>query len=125
MLKLALAAAGIFWMVCFAGFWRAPDLVSPWTHWGCLGLSAFFFVCWLYFARLRIDVDEQGVSYQGLSSHLQVGFADILRVSVVPTLVVLKVYLVTTRKGVMLFSSHFKGHRELCKLLLDRASLRA
>lgn len=124
-LKLALAAAGVFWAVCFLGFFRAPELVSPWTHWGCLGLSAFFFVTWLYFARLRIDVDQGGIRYRGLRSTMNVAFADVLKVSVVPTLLMQRVYLVITRKGVLLFSSHFKGHRELCALLLERAGLRA
>lgn len=121
-LRLALAAAGVFWTVCFAGLFRFRSEISPWTLWGCLAFVLFFGATWLYNARLRIDVDDAGVSYRGLRRSLRVSFADILRVNVMPGLA-MRVYLVATRKGFMLFSSHFRGHRELCALLRERAGL--
>lgn len=122
MLRLALAGAGVFWLVCFLGMFRLRAQISPWTVWGCLTFAAFFFASWLYHVRVRIAVDEQGLHYRGLRKRIEVGFGEILRVSVVPTLL-LKVYFVATRKGPVFFSSNLKGHRELCGLLLDRANL--
>jgi hypothetical protein len=121
-LRVALAAAGVFWAVCFAGLFRFRAEVSPWTLWGCLAFVVFFAAMWLYNARLRIDVDDGGVSYRGLRRRLRVSFTDILRVNVIPGVAV-RVYFVATRKGFMLFSSHFGGHRELCALLQERAGL--
>ena len=122
-LRVALAGAGVFWLVCFFGLWlRGHGLVSGATVWGCLAFAFFFFALWAYHSRLRIDVDGAGVRYRSLRKSVQVAFADILRVSVVPT-VSLRVYLVVTRRGIISFTSNVKGHRELFALLLERANL--
>ena len=122
-LRVALAGAGVFWLVCFLGlFLRGHGLVSEATLWGCLAFAVFFFGLWAYHARLRIDVDGAGVRYRSLRRSVQVAFVDIVRVSVVPT-VSLRVYLVTTRRGMISFTSNLKGHRELFALLVERANL--
>jgi hypothetical protein len=112
----------VFGLFCFLGMFRARAQISAWTVWGCLAFAAFFFASWLYHVRLRIAVDEHGLQYRGIRRRIEVGFGEILRVSVMPTLL-LRVYWVGTRKGPLFFSSNLKGHRELCDLLLDRARL--
>ena len=124
-MRLALAGAGIFWAVCFLGLeLRGHGLVSGATTWGCAAFAGFFFSLWVYHSRLRIDVDGAGVRYRSLRKSTQVAFADILRVSVVPT-VSLRIYLVVTRRGLISFTSNLKGHRELFALLVERANLAA
>ena len=121
-LRLSLAAAGLFWAVCFVGMFQARAQVAVSTVWGCLVFALFFFGTWLHHARLRIAVGDDCVWFRGLRRDVRVGFGEILRVNVVPSLM-LRLYLVVTRRGVLCFSSHVKGHRELFAILIEKAQL--
>jgi hypothetical protein len=122
-LVLALAGAGLFWLAMFVGLWPLRSQVGLFTVWGCFAFVVFFALLWAYHAAMRIELDEAGITYRGLVKRLRVGFEDVVKVDVNRTLA-LTLYLVLTRKGLILFSSHFKAHRELLEQLVARAGLR-
>ena len=83
-LRLSLAAAGLFWAVCFVGMFQARAQVAVSTVWGCLVFALFFFGTWLHHARLRIAVGDDCVWFRGLRRDVRVvvpGFTDAVHVA--------------------------------------------
>jgi hypothetical protein len=89
-------------------------------------LSAIFFVLFFgvsvtYYGRTRIVVDAGGITYRGLVRTRRFSFADINKVEVLQGPVT--VYAVRGRRGLVHFTSFFSHHRDLARLLVERAGL--
>ena len=121
-LRLALAAAGGFWITCFAGLFPTRAAQPAWAVWGCLAMGLFFLCAWTFHARLRITVAPRAVHFRGVRHTFHADYAEVLRVAAQPTFL-LTVYVVVTRRGSTWFSSHVAGHRELCAVLRERSAM--
>lgn len=89
-------------------------------------LSAIFFVLFFgvsvtYYGRTRIVVDAGGITYRGLVRTRHFSFADISKVEVLQGPVT--VYAIRGRRGLVHFTSFFAHHRDLARLLVERAGL--
>src|SRR5688500_8862531 len=89
-------------------------------------LSAIFFVLFFgvsgtYYGRTVIVVDAGGITYRGLVRTRHFSFADISKVEVLQGPVT--VYAIRGRRGLVHFTSFFAHHRDLAKLLVERAGL--
>jgi hypothetical protein len=122
-LLLALAAAGIFWASIFLALLPMRGEAGGSLR-ICAAFVLFFGAMWAYYARVRITLDEGAMTYRNLWRRVRVPFTEILKVEVSDALL-FKTYLVATRRGLILFSSHMAKHRDLCRLLIERAGLRA
>ena len=122
-LRVALGVAGVFWAAAAGLLWSYRQ-EAPESFYGCIALAAFFAALLAYHTRMQIEVQGSCFRYRGPIGQMEVPYEDVLKVDVTPSLM-MTLYLVVTRKGLVLFSSQFRGHQELFKLLVRRAGLEA
>ena len=120
-LRLACAAAGVFWAGLFA-----VVLWTPGAGWqpaaGAAGFSLFFVTSYLLYARTWIAVGPGGIVAASPLRRRPVPFHDILRIVVRDGLGG-RVYAVFTRRGLVQFTSLTARHRELLETLLRNTDL--
>jgi hypothetical protein len=120
-IRALVGAAGLFWLSMLGIlFWLGTATLH--TLLSVLFFVGFFCVSVAYCSAQSIEVDPCGITHRLLRSHRRLGFEEVLRVHVLPGLPV-TVYSVITRSGIVLFTSLFKGHRELFELIVERARL--
>lgn len=122
-LRIAVAAAAVFWAVVLVALAGAPGIelrvvVSA-------GAFSLFFVAFtVVYGKTSITVTSDGIVAATPLRRVGVRFDEILQI-VVRDGVGGRVYSVLTRRGPVHFTSLFSRHRELFELLLERADLRA
>jgi hypothetical protein len=121
-LRLAVAAAAVFWGAAFAVLVGAPE-VDRAVVVGSAAFSAFFAAFTFVYGRTAITVTRDGIVASSPFRRRLVRFEEILQV-VVRDGVGGRVYALVTRRGPVHFTSLFARHRELFELILDRAGLR-
>jgi hypothetical protein len=120
-LRLACAAAAVFWAGMCAVLLRAP--VAGWRPAaGAAGFSLFFVASYLLYARTWIAVGPRGIVAASPLRRRPVPFEDILRIVVRDGLGG-RVYAVFTRRGLVQFTSLTARHRELLETLLRNTDL--
>lgn len=121
-LRIAVAAAAVFWAVVLVALAGAPGIelrvvVSA-------GAFSLFFVAFtVVYGKTSITVTSDGIVAATPLRRVGVRFDEILQI-VVRDGVGGRVYSVLTRRGPVHFTSLFSRHRELFELLLERADLR-
>jgi hypothetical protein len=121
-LRIAVAAAAVFWAVVLVALAGAPGIelrvvVSA-------GAFSLFFVAFtVVYGKTSITVTSDGIVAATPLRRVPVRFDEILQI-VVRDGVGGRVYSVLTRRGPVHFTSLFSRHRELFELLLERADLR-
>lgn len=122
-LRIAVAAAAVFWAVVLVALAGAPGIelrvvVSA-------GAFSLFFVAFtVVYGKTSITVTSDGIVAATPLRRVGVRFDEIVQI-VVRDGVGGRVYSVLTRRGPVHFTSLFSRHRELFELLLERADLRA
>lgn len=120
-LRAVIGVAGLFWLAVLVALMTMRDV--PWSTFAAvLVFLGFFGGAIAYYTTQRIVVDARGVTHQGLRFRRTVAFSDIQRVHVFAGIPV-TVYSVAARRGQVLFTSFFKGHRELFELIREKAGL--
>jgi hypothetical protein len=120
-LRVAVALAAAFWAATFAVFVRAPGAPAALSL-GAAALAAFFVTAYVLYARWSITVTGDGIVAASPLRRRAVPFADILQIVVHDGLGG-RVYAVSTRRGLVQFTSLFARHRELFETLLERSAL--
>jgi len=121
-LRLPVLAALLLWLAVTI-FAIAGRIALPVTIW--LELSFFvalFTAVVLYYWSMRITVDDNAVTYQGVLAVRTCAFDEILEVRVFPV-PGLTNYSIFTRRDGLSFSSLIAGHKDLFDLIVARAHL--
>lgn len=121
-LRVAVGLAALFWAGMLVAVLRAPVLDARAAA-GAAGFSLFFAVFSVVYARSWIAVTGEGIVASSPLRRRPVRFDEILRIVVREGLGG-RVYAVSTRRGVIQFTSMFERHRELFEILLERSDLR-
>ncbi len=120
-LRIAVAAAALFWAGVLAVLLGAPG-VEPRAIFGAIAFVVFFVAFTIFYGRTSITVTGEGIVAETPFRRRQARFEDILEIVVQDGLGG-RVYAVSTRRGLVHFTSLFARHRELFELLLERADL--
>jgi hypothetical protein len=122
-LRLACAAAALFWAGMFAAVVRAPGAgLAPAA--GAAGFAVFFVWSYLLYARTWIAVGPRGIVAASPLRRRPVAFDDILQI-VVCDGPGGRLYSVMTRRGLVRFTSLVARHQELFETLVARSGLSA
>ena len=120
-LRIACALAALFWAGMAAAVVRAH--AADWSiALASAGFSAFFVGSYLLYARTWIAVGPLGIVAASPLRRRPVAFEDILQI-VVRDGIAGRVYAVSTRRGLVLFTSLTANHRELFETLIERSRL--
>ena len=121
LLGVAMALAAVFWLSVLAFLLNNPAV--PLKTFVSTGFFVVLFMASVvYYARIAIVVDPDGLTYRGMLKEVRLSFGDIQRVRVLPGLITL--YTVQAGRFTFSFSSFFQRHKELVALLRERASVR-
>ncbi|NOK31917.1 PH domain-containing protein [Corallococcus exercitus] len=119
-LAALMAAAGLLWLGVFAWLFHF-DGVPLQTFLSAAFFVVFFAVAVAYYGRTRIEVDARGITCRGMVRTRRFSFADIRKLDVLPGPVT--VYAIRGSKGFVHFTSFFRHHQRLARLLVERAGL--
>ncbi|MBJ6763273.1 PH domain-containing protein [Myxococcaceae bacterium JPH2] len=117
---LSMGAAGLMWVAVLVYLFRF-DGVPLKTFLSAGFFVLFFAVSVTYYGRTLIVVDARGVTYRGLVRTRWFPFADIRKLDVLPGPVT--VYAIRGTGGFVHFTSFFRHHQDLARLLVERAGL--
>ncbi|NVJ06877.1 PH domain-containing protein [Myxococcus sp. AM001] len=120
-LAAAMAAAGLLWVAVLVYLLRFFDEVPLKTFLSAGFFVLFFAVSLMYYGRTHIVVDARGLTYQGMVRTRRFTFADIRKLDVLPGPVT--VYAIRGKAGLVHFTSFFRHHQQLARLLVERAGL--
>lgn len=121
-LRVPVAAALSCWIAVMLAA-VVGHLSLPLQVWVSMGFFvALFTLVGAYYWSMRITVDEYAVTYKGMLAFRSYAYDDILEVRVTPA-PGLTNYDVRTRWDGLCFSSLIAGHRDLAKMIVDRAHL--
>jgi hypothetical protein len=121
-LRIAVAAAAVFWAVVLVALAGAPGIELR-VVLSAGAFSLFFVAFTVVYGKTSITVTSDGIVAATPLRRVGVRFDEILQI-VVRDGVGGRVYSVLTRRGPVHFTSLFSRHRELFELLLERADLR-
>jgi hypothetical protein len=119
-LAAAMGAASILWSLVLA-YLIQFDRVPARTVLSAVFFIVFFGLSLTYYVRTAILVDGGGLTYRGIMRTQRFTFDDIRKVDVLPGPVT--VYAIRGKGRFVHFTSFFKHHRRLMKLLIERAGL--
>ncbi len=120
--RLAVLAAAAVWAAMLGLLARLPS-VAPQSRLSAAAFLVFFALFSMYYGRLAIAVTGEGIVVSRfLRRLLPVPFEDILGIEVRKALGG-TFYDVLTRRGLVRFSSLLARHRELFRLILEKADL--
>ncbi|RKH53303.1 PH domain-containing protein [Corallococcus sp. AB049A] len=119
-LAAVMAAAGLLWLGIFAWLFHF-DGVPLQTFLSAAFFVVFFGVAVAYYGRTRIEVDSRGITCRGMVRTRRFSFADIRKVDILPGPVT--VYAIRGSQGFVHFTSFFRHHQYLARLLVERAGL--
>jgi hypothetical protein len=119
-LAAAMGAAGILWIGVLA-YLIQFDRVPARTFLSTIFFILFFGLSLAYYVRTAILVDRRGLTYRGIVRTQRFTFDDIRKVDVLPGPVT--VYAIRGKGRFIHFTSFFKHHQRLMKLLVERAGL--
>lgn len=119
-LAAAMAVAGLLWVAVLLYLFRFDDV--PLKTFLSAGFFVLFFAVSLtYYGRTLIVVDARGITYRGMVRTRRFSFADIRKLDVLPGPVT--VYAIRGSWGFVHFTSFFRHHQRLARLLVERAGL--
>lgn len=121
-LRVAVAAAAVFWGAAFVVLARAPG-IEPRLVYGAAAFVLFFAAFSVVYGGTSITVTSEGIVAATPFRRRPVRFEEIRQIVVRDGLGG-RVYSVLTRRGPVHFTSLFSRHRELFEVLLERAGLR-
>ncbi|RKH66056.1 PH domain-containing protein [Corallococcus llansteffanensis] len=119
-LAATMAAAGLLWLGVLVYLFNFEGV--PLKTFLSAGFFVLFFaVAVTYYGRTRIEVDSRGITCRGMVRTRRFSFGDIRKLDVLPGPVT--VYAIRGSKGFVHFTSFFRHHRDLARLLVERAGL--
>jgi len=119
-LAAAMAVAGLLWVAVLLYLFKFEGV--PLKTFLSAGFFVLFFgVSLMYYARTLIVVDARGITYRGMVRTRRFSFADIRNVDVLPGPVT--VYAIRGKWGFVHFTSFFRHHQRLARILIERAGL--
>ncbi|MCP3103205.1 PH domain-containing protein [Myxococcus sp. K15C18031901] len=119
-LAAAMAVAGLLWVAVLLYLFKFEGV--PLKTFLSAGFFVLFFAVSLaYYARTLIVVDARGITYRGMVRTRRFSFADIRNVDVLPGPVT--VYAIRGKWGFVHFTSFFRHHQRLARILIERAGL--
>jgi hypothetical protein len=119
-LAALMGGAGLLWLGVLVYLFRF-DGVPLQTFLSAAFFVVFFAVALTYYGRTRIEVDSRGITCRGMVRTRRFNFADIRKLDVLPGPVT--VYAIRGSQGFVHFTSFFRHHRYLARLLVERAGL--
>ncbi|WP_342381034.1 PH domain-containing protein [Myxococcus stipitatus] len=119
-LAVAMAVAGLLWVGVLLYLFKFEGV--PLRTFLSAGFFILFFAVSLtYYARTLIVVDARGITYRGMVRTRRLAFSDIRNVDVLPGPVT--VYAIRGQWGFVHFTSFFRHHQTLARILVERAGL--
>lgn len=118
--SLLTGAAALFWCSVLLYLLRFDGLPAQ-TLGSAALMAGFFIVMLVYYARTAITVDEGGLTFRGMVRKRRYEYSEIRRLEVLQGPI--SVYAVRTEGRPVHFTSFFRHHDRLMRLLLERAEL--
>ncbi|MFL5321832.1 MAG: PH domain-containing protein [Myxococcaceae bacterium] len=116
-LAVAMAGAAVFWG--YALYFLLGFDGVPWkTLVTAASFTAFFLAGVLYYGRTAIYVDDGGLTYRGMVRTIRIEFDQIRALQVLPG--PLTVYSIRGAGRFVHFTSFFRRHRALARIITER-----
>lgn len=120
-IRVSVTGAFCFWLaVLFIAV--VVDEVPIRTYVEIVVILTFFFIAAFHYGRLRVVVNETGVSYHGLLKSLHFRWDDVKNLVITGKGMFTGYHVLSANKS-FTFTVVIKGHRELARVILQRASL--
>lgn len=112
----------VAWLAIFALLFTVPGITIG-TYLSALAMAGLFGVLLAGQQAAVIRIDREGVSGRTLFRRLRCNWKSVQRVEARPFFPGLTIFLIATNRGPLVFTSLWRNHHELLRLLRERAHL--